>query len=232
MDFSDPKRNSRYLSKIIMVALLTAMCVVMLTQPPCHRKAPSVVSGNPSANPSPQPCIYIWRDIRLHVMGLQWQMLHCLVNYHSCKSYTTKQCSRNGTLKHTLLYCILVLLVTIFDFIRVWLVFKSSHIYVMCPVLHPWTRSNTCVGDGWRRLHRIACSSSTAQGLLQSHHCGWYLTQSCALLFLAEIQHHHNADIFFPLVFRIIYQEEILGQSRFFRTCFLILGDCNSYMLI
>ncbi|EMS63751.1 putative UDP-arabinose 4-epimerase 1 [Triticum urartu] len=42
MDFSDPKRNSRYLSKIIMVALLTAMCVVMLTQPPCHRKAPSV----------------------------------------------------------------------------------------------------------------------------------------------------------------------------------------------
>ncbi|XP_044973857.1 uncharacterized protein LOC123441523 [Hordeum vulgare subsp. vulgare] len=43
MDFSDPKRKSRYLSKIIMVALLTAMCVVMLTQPPCHKKAPSVI---------------------------------------------------------------------------------------------------------------------------------------------------------------------------------------------
>jgi UDP-arabinose 4-epimerase len=44
MDFSDPKRKSRYLSKIIMLALLTAMCVVMLTQPPCHRRMPSVVS--------------------------------------------------------------------------------------------------------------------------------------------------------------------------------------------
>ncbi|XP_044970520.1 uncharacterized protein LOC123430740 [Hordeum vulgare subsp. vulgare] len=43
MDFLDPKCKSRYLSKIIMVALLTAMCVVMLTQPPCHRKAPSVI---------------------------------------------------------------------------------------------------------------------------------------------------------------------------------------------
>uniref|UniRef100_A0A0E0C123 NAD-dependent epimerase/dehydratase domain-containing protein n=1 Tax=Oryza meridionalis TaxID=40149 RepID=A0A0E0C123_9ORYZ len=42
MDFSDPKRKPRYLSKILMVALLTAMCVVMLTQPPCHRRTPSV----------------------------------------------------------------------------------------------------------------------------------------------------------------------------------------------
>ncbi|GJN10313.1 hypothetical protein PR202_ga28397 [Eleusine coracana subsp. coracana] len=44
MDFSDPKRKPRYLSKIIMAALLTAMCVVMLTQPPCHRRPPSVFS--------------------------------------------------------------------------------------------------------------------------------------------------------------------------------------------
>uniref|UniRef100_A0A0E0LGZ9 NAD-dependent epimerase/dehydratase domain-containing protein n=1 Tax=Oryza punctata TaxID=4537 RepID=A0A0E0LGZ9_ORYPU len=44
MDFSDPKRKPRYLSKILMVALLTAMCVVMLTQPPCHRRSPSVFS--------------------------------------------------------------------------------------------------------------------------------------------------------------------------------------------
>jgi hypothetical protein len=44
MDFSDPKRRSRYLSKIIMLVLLMAMCVVMLTQPPCHRRAPSVVN--------------------------------------------------------------------------------------------------------------------------------------------------------------------------------------------
>ncbi|KAG8081449.1 hypothetical protein GUJ93_ZPchr0007g5836 [Zizania palustris] len=44
MDFSDPKRKPRYLSKIVMVALLTAMCVVMLTQPPCHRRTPSVFS--------------------------------------------------------------------------------------------------------------------------------------------------------------------------------------------
>lgn len=44
VDFSDPKRRPRYLSKVIMVALLTAMCVVMLTQPPCHRRTPSVVS--------------------------------------------------------------------------------------------------------------------------------------------------------------------------------------------
>lgn len=43
MDFSDPKRKPRYLSKIIMAVLLTAMCVVMLTQPPCHRRPPSVV---------------------------------------------------------------------------------------------------------------------------------------------------------------------------------------------
>ncbi|CAM0905286.1 unnamed protein product [Alopecurus aequalis] len=44
MDFSDPKRKSRCLGKIIMAALLTAMCVVMLTQPPCHRRIPSVFS--------------------------------------------------------------------------------------------------------------------------------------------------------------------------------------------
>uniref|UniRef100_A0A0D9WVC0 NAD-dependent epimerase/dehydratase domain-containing protein n=2 Tax=Leersia perrieri TaxID=77586 RepID=A0A0D9WVC0_9ORYZ len=44
MDFSDPKRKPRYLSKILMVALLTAMCVVMLTQPPCHRRTPSVLT--------------------------------------------------------------------------------------------------------------------------------------------------------------------------------------------
>jgi hypothetical protein len=44
VDFSDPKRRPRYLSKLVMAALLTAMCVLMLTQPPCHRRAaPSVV---------------------------------------------------------------------------------------------------------------------------------------------------------------------------------------------
>jgi hypothetical protein len=48
VDFSDPKRRPRYLSKVVMVALLTAMCVVMLTQPPCHRRTPSVVSSTPT----------------------------------------------------------------------------------------------------------------------------------------------------------------------------------------
>ena len=44
VDFSDPKRRPRYLTKLVMAALLTAMCVLMLTQPPCHRRAsPSVV---------------------------------------------------------------------------------------------------------------------------------------------------------------------------------------------
>ncbi|KAG2639826.1 hypothetical protein PVAP13_2KG051700 [Panicum virgatum] len=45
VDFSDPKRRPRYLTKLVMAALLTAMCVLMLTQPPCHRRAsPSVFS--------------------------------------------------------------------------------------------------------------------------------------------------------------------------------------------
>ncbi|KAG2631573.1 probable UDP-arabinose 4-epimerase 1 [Panicum virgatum] len=45
VDFSDPKRRPRHLSKLVMAALLTAMCVLMLTQPPCHRRpAPSVFS--------------------------------------------------------------------------------------------------------------------------------------------------------------------------------------------
>jgi UDP-arabinose 4-epimerase len=37
---SDPKRKPRCLSKVVMLALLAAMCVVMLTQPPCHRRTP------------------------------------------------------------------------------------------------------------------------------------------------------------------------------------------------
>ncbi|CAO2042963.1 unnamed protein product, partial [Urochloa humidicola] len=40
MDFSDPKRKPRYLSKLVMLVLLAAMCVLMLAQPPCHRRTP------------------------------------------------------------------------------------------------------------------------------------------------------------------------------------------------
>nr|CAD1819598.1 unnamed protein product [Ananas comosus var. bracteatus] len=43
MDFSDPKRKPRLLSKILMGTFLTAMCIVMLIQSPCH-SSPSVFS--------------------------------------------------------------------------------------------------------------------------------------------------------------------------------------------
>ncbi|XP_072958348.1 probable UDP-arabinose 4-epimerase 1 [Typha angustifolia] len=44
IDFSDPKRKPRFLNKVLVAALLTAMCIVILTQNPCHRSAPSVFS--------------------------------------------------------------------------------------------------------------------------------------------------------------------------------------------
>jgi UDP-arabinose 4-epimerase len=44
MDILDPKRKPRFLSKIVILAFLTAMCILMLTQPPCHRSPPSVFS--------------------------------------------------------------------------------------------------------------------------------------------------------------------------------------------
>ncbi|CAN6196829.1 unnamed protein product [Urochloa humidicola] len=45
MDFSDPKRKPRYLSKLVMLVLLAAMCVIMLAQPPCHRRTPPPTSS-------------------------------------------------------------------------------------------------------------------------------------------------------------------------------------------
>jgi UDP-arabinose 4-epimerase len=44
MDFSDPKRKLQFLNKLVMVAFLIAMCILMLTQPPCHHSPPSVFS--------------------------------------------------------------------------------------------------------------------------------------------------------------------------------------------
>ncbi|KAJ4800038.1 NAD(P)-binding Rossmann-fold superfamily protein [Rhynchospora pubera] len=42
MDFSDPKRKPRFLSKLVMLAFLTAMCILMLTHPQYHSSCPSV----------------------------------------------------------------------------------------------------------------------------------------------------------------------------------------------
>ncbi|XP_072987054.1 probable UDP-arabinose 4-epimerase 1 isoform X1 [Typha latifolia] len=44
IDLSDPKRKPRFLNKVLVAALLTAMCIVILTQNPCYSSAPSVFS--------------------------------------------------------------------------------------------------------------------------------------------------------------------------------------------
>jgi hypothetical protein len=53
----------------------------------------------------------------------------------------------------------------ILPFLQLCLMFESS-LCMMCSVLHPRTRSNTCVGHRWCWIHRIARRPSPAERLL------------------------------------------------------------------